>query len=444
MMGARTGLSATATCSTHRSRSQRADRRGGDAVPLQRSASPISAPTTSYRSQPCRICISISLRPIHRKPSGSSQLGCAISTRSSCRQSGGARMWESQNLASTICSILASTAWSESRWCLSRFDMAACSTSVSNSAGVSSTSVPRCSVFLSGRCSSNSPSMPATRCCGTATGPGSGQLRKPRRESRMRLYRLRKPAETDRSATARIGELTAAPVNRLVSSTKRTKELLMVKTALYAAIGFAAISSIALAEDLSSAMAPLPPGTFTTSAHSDEWKIANALSAGPTTITEHATVVDWPANPKDGMSDGRVLRQGNNGWTCMPDVPGRPQHDPMCVDETMMKWLMATLAGKKPDIDRVGLSYMLMGEAEQGQGATPAKNPSQVKEWFYIGPMIMVVLPDSAKDALRGINQDLSNNQPYTTLLSSADVATPLWVIAVANGGDRIKEEPAK
>jgi hypothetical protein len=24
----------------------------------------------------------------------------------------------------------------------------------------------------------------------------------------------------------------------------------------------------------------------------------------------------------------------------------------MCVDETMMKWLMATLAGKKPDIDR--------------------------------------------------------------------------------------------
>jgi hypothetical protein len=58
--------------------------------------------------------------------------------------------------------------------------------------------------------------------------------------------------------------------------------------------------------------------------------------------------------------------------------------------------------------------------------------------------MIMVVLPDSAKDALRGINQDLSNDQPYTTLLSSADVATRLWVIPVAKGGNRIKEEPAK
>jgi hypothetical protein len=116
----------------------------------------------------------------------------------------------------------------------------------------------------------------------------------------------------------------------------------------------------------------------------------------------------------------------------------------MCVDETMMKWLMATLAGKKPDIDRVGLAYMLMGEPRQGQNASPAKDPSQVREWFYVGPHIMVVLPDSAKDALQGINQDLSNNQPYTTLLSSTDVATPLWVVPVAKGGDRIKGQPAK
>jgi hypothetical protein len=227
-----------------------------------------------------------------------------------------------------------------------------------------------------------------------------------------------------------------------------SKDVPVIKSAVYAAIGFAAIVSMSLAEDLSSATAPLPPGTFTTSAHSDDWKIANALSAGPAAITEHATVIDWPANPNDEMSHGRVLRRGSNGWTCMPDVPGRPQHDPMCVDETMMKWFMATLAGKKPDIDRVGLSYMLMGDVRQGQDVTSAygraKNPSEVRKWFYIGPHIMVVLPDSAKDALRGINQDLSNNKPYTTLLNSADVATPLWVIPLAKGGNRIKEGPAK
>jgi hypothetical protein len=31
-------------------------------------------------------------------------------------------------------------------------------------------------------------------------------------------------------------------------------------------------------------------------------------------------VIDWSANPKDGLSHGRVLRQGTNGWKCMPVV----------------------------------------------------------------------------------------------------------------------------
>jgi hypothetical protein len=266
---------------------------------------------------------------------------------------------------------------------------------------------------------------------GAAASNGISTRRRPRQDGRRLL-----PGRTSQPE-----RLDGRPV---ADRRNRDKEVPMIKSAVYAAIGFAAISSIALAEDLSSATAPLPPGTFTTSAHSDEWKIVNALSAGPASITEHAAVIDWPANPNDELSHGRVLRPGASGWTCMPDVPGRPQHNPMCVDETMMKWLRATLAGEKPDIDRVGLSYMLMGEARQGQGASPARDPSQVKEWFYVGPHIMVVLPDSAEGALRGINQDLSNNQPYTSFLSSADVATPIWVIPVAKVGGRIKEEPGK
>ena len=118
----------------------------------------------------------------------------------------------------------------------------------------------------------------------------------------------------------------------------------MIRGVVYGAISLATISSIACAEDLATATTPLAPGTFTTSAHSDEWKNANALNPGPVSITEHAAVMDWPANPKDEMAHGRALRQGANNWTCMPDVPGRPQHDPMCADETMMKWLTATLA----------------------------------------------------------------------------------------------------
>src|ERR1700751_5742114 len=80
------------------------------------------------------------------------------------------------------------------------------------------------------------------------------------------------------------------------------------------------------------------------------------------------------------------------------------------------------------------------GRGEAGTGRNAGKRPSQVKEWFYIGPHVMVVLPDSDKDALRGINQDMSNNQAYTTRLSSAADATPLCVIPVAKGGDIINE----
>ena len=116
----------------------------------------------------------------------------------------------------------------------------------------------------------------------------------------------------------------------------------------------------------------------------------------------------------------------------------------MCVDETMMQWFNATRAGKKPNIDRVDLSYMLMGEARQGQGAVPAKDPSQVKDWFYIGPHVMVVLPDTAQGALRGINQDLSSNLSYTTRLNSSVDATSTLVVPVAKDGDSITEEPRK
>ena len=71
-------------------------------------------------------------------------------------------------------------------------------------------------------------------------------------------------------------------------------------------------------------------------------------------------------------------------------------------------------------------------------------NPAQVKEWFYIGPHVMMVFPHTAQDALRGINQDLSNHLPYITRLSSSADATSILVVPIANGGDRIKEEPLK
>jgi hypothetical protein len=199
------------------------------------------------------------------------------------------------------------------------------------------------------------------------------------------------------------------------------------------------VTATALAEDLSDAFAPLPPGTFTSSQHSDEWKIKNALSAGPPWITDKAAVVEMSTVVSGGNRKvtERIIRPGTNGWTCVPDDPGRPQHDPMCGDETTMKWLTAVMEGGKPNINRVGLSYMLLGEARQGQNVPPAKDPSTVRDWYYIGPHVMVVLPDKDMEALKGITEDLSQDGQYVTSLNHSK--SLLWVIPVAKPKERIQ-----
>jgi hypothetical protein len=197
-------------------------------------------------------------------------------------------------------------------------------------------------------------------------------------------------------------------------------------------LGLSGLATPARAEDPLPVSDPLPPGVFTSTQQSDDWKIQNALSAAPAVIAEEATVMDWPTDLKAANFHGRILRQGSNGWTCMPDAPGKPQHDPACMDETMMKWITAAIARKKPNIDRIGLSYMLLGEVGADIGDISAAKPP-----------VMLVLPDSAAAALRDINQDPSTNGPYVRVLRYKN-STPLLVLPVAKAGERVVVQPSK
>src|SRR5204863_8098361 len=60
-----------------------------------------------------------------------------------------------------------------------------------------------------------------------------------------------------------------------------------------------------------------PPST-------DAEKIASAKSAAPAAIASAATIMEVPSM--------KVLKQGTNGWTCVPDGPS-PGVDPMCCDK---------------------------------------------------------------------------------------------------------------
>ena len=79
-------------------------------------------------------------------------------------------------------------------------------------------------------------------------------------------------------------------------------------------------------------------------------KIANAIKAAPSGITDKAAILDWPS--KEGMAP-EVLRPGTNGWSCFPDTPDTRGNDPVCVDEFCREicqrfFIQGELASQRP------------------------------------------------------------------------------------------------
>ena len=85
---------------------------------------------------------------------------------------------------------------------------------------------------------------------------------------------------------------------------------------------------------------PPDPSSSTSSDDSTQVKIARALSAGPTEVAKAARIVDTDAQGKMV-----VLREGNNGITCMPGNPKVVGEPPMCVDAAAMQWYDDAKAG---------------------------------------------------------------------------------------------------
>jgi hypothetical protein len=117
--------------------------------------------------------------------------------------------------------------------------------------------------------------------------------------------------------------------------------------------------------------------------------IASAMAAAPMTIAKDATIVQAAA-------DGSMtqLRAGSNGWTCMPDNPKTPGHDPMCMDANALKWAEAWMGKKTPPADNVGLMYMLAGGSDASNMDPYGEKPANGK-WVETGPHVMVVGAES-------------------------------------------------
>lgn len=119
--------------------------------------------------------------------------------------------------------------------------------------------------------------------------------------------------------------------------------------------------------------------------------IESAMSAAPMSIAKNATVIDMSADGKM-----RTVRQGTNGWTCMPDNPTTPGPDPMCMDKNAMEWAGAWMEHKAPPVGKVGLMYMLAGGTDASNTDPYATKPSAENHWIKTGPHIMVVGADAS------------------------------------------------
>jgi hypothetical protein len=154
-------------------------------------------------------------------------------------------------------------------------------------------------------------------------------------------------------------------------------------------------------------------------------KIADAVRAAPAYIADSATVADWDMTT--------VLREGSPDWICVPTPPGTPEPAPMCLDPTWAQWFMEVRQGKTPAIDRIGISYMLMGEAGADFDHLEATQPPEGKDWYHVGPHVMFVFPEGTGRILKGLARHTNPGLPHLRPIPRAE---PLLIVPVAKPGE--------
>ncbi|MCC6305266.1 MAG: hypothetical protein IT545_08735 [Rhodobacteraceae bacterium] len=121
-------------------------------------------------------------------------------------------------------------------------------------------------------------------------------------------------------------------------------------------------------------------------AQDDAALIRSAEGAAPAAVGSGAAIYAVGA---DGQM--RTLREGTNGWWCMPDSPATPGPDPMCGDANAMEWAMAWIGHTDPPAGKVGFIYMLEGGTDASNTDPYATGPAEGNNWITTGPHVMLM-----------------------------------------------------
>lgn len=138
-----------------------------------------------------------------------------------------------------------------------------------------------------------------------------------------------------------------------------------------------------------------------TALHADQHAslIAQARSAAPDLVSAEATV----------MYRGEVLAEGTNGWVCLPEtLPD--DNAPMCNDAVWMGMMQAMGAGEDYVVERIGISYMLQGDAGVSNSNPAHPEGANAPDFIKEGAHLMIAVP---RAMLEGITDDPHAGGPY-------------------------------
>ena len=131
--------------------------------------------------------------------------------------------------------------------------------------------------------------------------------------------------------------------------------------------------------------------------------IESAMTAAPASISHDATVMDWEMT---------VVREGTNGWTCLPDNANTPGTDPWCITEAWGNFLHAYMNKTDPTYDQIGFAYMMAGDTPVSNSDPYATEATGPEDWVTdLGAHIMMIIPDLSM--LEGISTDHLNGGPW-------------------------------
>ena len=149
--------------------------------------------------------------------------------------------------------------------------------------------------------------------------------------------------------------------------------------------------------------------------NSIDWEIEAYTTSAPNFIGNFATVIS---------ASGEVLREGSNGWTCLPFIAmpkmgfkTKNEAAPACADQNAMAWANAYLSQTEPKLENDGWIWMLHGDTgvdnfrPYSEGDEKNTDP---KDWIYSGAHLMLMPKDP--NSLGSQTTDFTTGAPYVMM----------------------------